>query len=279
MTRLGSILSVALWLCVAVGSGRASASQERSAGRIVFQGCGDDGCQIYVVNPDGTGLRRVTSSGTNFLPSWSPDGRFIVYSKASPTGAGIWIVDAAGRRPRLVTPEEGDLWAHVTPDGSHIVFTNFTGDGDGSISVVRTDGSHEHQIAPNSGASYNDPVVSPDGHRIAFMRWHVHNKRMGIYSMPRHGGPERAVTPTALEGWAPDWSPDGKRVLFSSHIFGELPNGAVYSVRSDGADVQKLTHPPFPLEDYEASWSPSGERIVFSSDRRFADRFAAPTST
>ena len=148
-----------------------------------------------------------------------------------------------------------DQWPHFTPDGQRVLFTNFTPDVDGGISSIRPDGTHLRVITPNSGESYNDAVLSPNGRRLAFMRWHVGNATMRVYTRALGGGRERPVTPVRLLGWWPDWAPDGHRILFSSNAFLGRPNAAIYTVGSWGGSVRKLTHPEFPNEDWSAGYA------------------------
>jgi Tol biopolymer transport system component len=266
-----------LALAAAFGLSAGTAAAQTTDGRIVFQGCDATTCQIYTVNPDGTALRQIThGAAARFQPDWSPNGRRIVFAQDSGSGATIWIARADGSNARQLThplPGFFDQWPHFTPDGRRVLFTNFTPDTDGGISSIRTDGTHLRVITPNSGASYNDAVLSPNGRRLAFMRWHVGNATMRIYTRALDGGRERPLTPVRLLGWWPDWAPNGNRILFSSNLFLERPNAAIYTVGSWGGQVRKLTHPTFPNEDWSAGYSPSGFRIVFASDRGRPDRF------
>ena len=241
-----------LALTAAFGVSAGTAAAQTTDGRIVFQGCDATTCQIYTVNPDGRALRQVThGAAARFQPDWSPDGRHIVYAQDSGSGTTIWIARADGGNARQLThplPGFFDQWPHFTPDGRRVLFTNFTPDTDGGISSIRTDGTHLRMITPNSGESYNDAVLSPDGRRLAFMRWHVGNATMRIYTRALRGGRERPLTPVRLLGWWPDWAPDGHRILFSSNLFLERPNAAIYTVGSWGGAVRKLTHPRFPMK-------------------------------
>jgi Tol biopolymer transport system component len=265
-----------LALAAAFGVSAGTAAAQTTDGRIVFQGCDVTTCQIYTVNPDGTALRQVThGAAARFQPDWSPNGRHIVFAQDSGSGSAIWIARADGSHARQLThplPGFSDQWPHFTPDGRRVLFTNFTPDTDGGISSIRPDGTHLRVITPNSGESYNDAVLSPNG-RLAFMRWHVGNATMRIYTRALDGGRELPVTPVPLLGWWPDWAPNGRRLLFSSNLFSQRPNGAIYSVGSWGHSVRKLTHPAFPNEDWSATYAPSGTRIVFTSDRGRQDRF------
>jgi Tol biopolymer transport system component len=266
-----------LALGAAFGLSAGTAAADTTDGRVVFQGCDATTCQIYTVNPDGTALRQVThGDAARFQPDWSPNGRRIVFAQDSGSGTTIWIARADGSHAHQLThplPGFFDQWPHFTPDGRRVLYTNFTADTDGGISSIRTDGTHLGVITPNSGESYNDAVLSPDGRRLAFMRWHVGNATMRIYTRALAGGRERPLTPVRLLGWWPDWAPDGHRILFSSNLFLSRPNAAIYTVGSWGGSVRKLTHPEFPNEDWSAGYSPSGSRIVFASDRGRQDRF------
>lgn len=279
--RAASVALTALLLVAAtvgpVSARSAPATMPGQNGRIIFLDRATG--QLNTVNPDGTALRQVTHVGFNTTPDWSPDGRFIAYASNRSGVFQIWIAAADGSSARQLTPDtnpDGKFFPRFTPDGRTIVYQDCLGDGcDGGISAVRTDGSHLHAITANSGQSYNWAVPSPDGRQLAFMRWHVAGVKMRIFVMPFGGGTERPVTPANLEAWAPDWAPNGERIVFSSHIFQDRPNGAIFTVRPDGTGLQQLTTPPWPLEDWQASYAPDGNRLVFSSDRRYPDRCCA----
>jgi len=268
---LTSVLLITLVMMLALG-GAASATFPGANGRIAFEHRGS----IYTVNPDGSALRRITTGQVDTTPEWSPDGRSIAFARdmngQDPLGLSIWLANADGTGAQLVTAPDDksdSLRPRFTPDGQTIVFQNCLGEGcDGGIFAVRTDGSGLRQITPNSGESYNWPVPSPDGRLIAFMRWHVGGVMMRIYLISSDGSGQTAVTPIALEGWAPDWAPSGKFILFSSNNYGNRPHGAIYRVRSNGHDLRRLTNPRFPFSDSMASYAPDGSRIVLVSNRR-----------
>ena len=240
-------------------------------GRIAFEHSG----AIYTVNPDGSALRRVTAGPFDTTPEWSPDGRSLAFSRY-PDGMSlssrIWVAHADGTSPRALTPQDpnsGSWLPRFTPDGQTIVFQNCLGPScDGGIFAIRADGTQLRHITDNSGESYNWGAPSPDGRRIAFMRWHVRGVLMRVYLMSTDGTHQQPVTPIALEGWAPDWAPNGRSILFTSNNYRNRPNSALYSIHPDGRGLRRLTRPPFPYSDYEASYSPDGANIVFVSNRR-----------
>jgi Tol biopolymer transport system component len=280
------ILAACGLLLVAASPTAAAGASVRHDGRIVFDACDDAGCDIYTANPDGTAVRRVTHNGASFYADWSPDGRRIVYSSSAGERTAIWIADANGANARQLTPDDPDadnLWPRFSADGRLVYYTNcLDPDCDGGISAIRPDGTGQRAVTPNSGDSYNIGAPSPDGTRLAFMRWHVNGFKMRVFVKRVTGPrprPEIALTPPALEGWAPDWAPDGDAILFSSNLFANRPNGAIYELALDGtghtSQIRKVTHPPFPLEDWAAAYAPAGDRIVFTSDRRYPGRDGA----
>jgi hypothetical protein len=117
---------------------------------------------IFVVNTNGTGLRRVTPWGWAFLhESWSPDGRWIAFQKpygelylVRPDGTGLHQV------PLALPAGMGALDPEWSPDSGWLVFTAQTGDAS-AIWAARPDGSGLHQIANVPGAQLSLPGWRP----------------------------------------------------------------------------------------------------------------------
>ncbi|WP_421739527.1 DPP IV N-terminal domain-containing protein [Caulobacter sp.] len=98
-------------------------------------------------------------------------------------------------------------------------------------------------------------VVSPDGSTVAF----------DIYAMlwlqPLAGGPARRLTDDIFEIAQPDWSPDGKTLVFQSYRDG---NFHIWSIDADGSNLKQLTKGAFDCR--EPRYSPDGRKIAFASD-------------
>jgi Tol biopolymer transport system component len=144
------------------------------ASRVAFAGDAGNGNDIYVMNTDGSGLRRLTNDpATDQFPQWSPDGNTIVYDNAGaqekPSDAQfsktaeIFTVPADGSEsPTQITHNTGyDAAPSFSPDGKSIADESFRG-----ISVMNTDGSNSRSVSGSGGFS---PRWSPDGTKLAFL--------------------------------------------------------------------------------------------------------------
>ena len=234
--------------------------------------------QIYSVNPDGTALVQLTHFGNGqfaIWPHWSPDGTHLVFARNKGGNFRLWIMDANGHHLHMVARDgngTNDLAPTYTPDGKRLVFSRCRPDPPGGCALffVRTDGTHRQTLTPfhlddvDFGSS-----VSPDGSRIAFARFNANGITSQIYVMHSDGSGAHALTAPALEGFAPQWSSDGRRITFSSDS-GRLGSN-VYSMDADGRRLRHLTNSTFPNNDFDPAYSPLGDRIVFASDRRYSD--------
>jgi TolB protein len=249
---------------------------------------------IFTIGVDGKGERRVTRApvgASDVQPDWSPDGSRIVFERQfDDKPFEIWSVKPDGSDLRQIDPgcppgipssqiceEVEPAWS---PNGKQIAF--FTAFGKlkpvrgeewievGAIAVMDADGSNRRQLTQRrrpTPSEDHEPVWSPDGARIAFMRWNStaspQNGR-AIFVVNADGSGLRQVTPWKLDaGDHPDWSPDGRRILFrspSSNVF----RSNIFTIRPDGTGLTQLTRFAGNVEVLSSSYSPDGSWIVFS---------------
>ena len=143
-------------------------------------------------------------------------------------------------------------------------------DGNYEIYVMDNDGNNQRRLTNNPNFDIS-PSWSPDGKRIVFMSdrdGHVHVNgwpTFEIYVMDDDGGNPQNLTNDPSNDASPSWSPDGKRIAFTSDRDKDELNTDVYVMDDDGGNRQNLTNDL--NDDRHPSWSPDGKRIVFSSDR------------
>jgi hypothetical protein len=143
---------VNLYIVNADGSGRAQLPQgirpawSPKGGLIVFDSCRGTSCGIYVVQPDGQGLRQVTSDSGG-KASWAPDGSRIVYSTDVDGDPEIWIVNLDGSGRKQLTSNKGnDTLPVFSPDGKYIYFLSDQNGTAWAIRAMRPDGSDAKTI-------------------------------------------------------------------------------------------------------------------------------------
>jgi Tol biopolymer transport system component len=216
-------------------------------------------------------------------PGTNGDIAFRRYLGPDRTKGTIFIAarDGTGER-RLTTPpgKVGDDYPDVAADGSFIAFQRcgvtcgiYTVRPDGT-GLTRADRGCTGRRTPPRCADNSYPAVSPDGKQIAFVRVfgktrHDQIAHVGIYRMRIDGSHVRRVTlprTRAAEDGDPQWSPDGKRIVFVRHNFTTKPTGgqAVYVVSANGTGLRRIT--PYKLRAGDGpDWSPDGSQILFRS--------------
>jgi len=251
--------------------------------KIAFESGGEGDSDIYLVNPDGSNLQRLTKGKNAWEPTWSPDrSQILVASDLHGGGqAGlqhgwvdyqeVYVMDADGSNIRRLTNTPGDStssWsADWSPDGEQIVFTS---NRDGSdlgwdgeeLYVMAAAGSNVRRLTRRLG-SEAVPAWSPDGTKIAFTR-HPDGDQEGrgdIYVIQPDGTNLQRLTRDARAA-RPAWSPDGKKIAFMGQADRDDGGFDIYIMDADGTNIERLTHRP--NADSSPDWSPDGMKIVFT---------------
>jgi len=207
---------------------------------------------IYVMNADGTGTRRLTSTkGHDTHPTWSPDGSQIAFARSEP--GDIYVMNADGSDARRISdPEAEESEPAWSPDGSRIAYVKRTaGTSVRELWLLQPDGSDRRALTSLKAVSYT-PAWSPDGMRIAFAS-NAGGPLLDIYTVGVDGKGVRRLTRTGPDAFEPAWSPDGSTIAFSrdgSIITIDLEGNEAELTDSDNNDSSPAWNPvPPPKEE------------------------------
>ena len=205
----------------------------------------------------GTHRQLTTASGWEGQPALSPDGTMVAYTSDSSGNADIWVSHIAGGDPLQRTRHPGaDTDPAWFPDGGALAFVS---DRSGVPSVWRVPvlGGTPTRLLANA----EQPAVSPDGSRIAFITPDTAGlKRIALAPLADLTQIE-IVTDDDGGLWDhhnPAWSPDGTTLCYADQRH-------LWLVPAAGGTATRLTS--HDEADIEPTWTSDGRRIVFASFR------------
>jgi Tol biopolymer transport system component len=275
----GAALAVALTAAVWAAPARADVPRNASlpavspdGRRIAFvAGRGDSVWQVYVVNADGSGTARLTSSREDkYTPSWSTDGSWVHYQSDRGDTCTLSAVPLEGGAAKVVVSMNARTMA-LSHDGRRLAYAVGTWSRN-RLWVSALDGSGARAITDSSAAYFN-LAWSPDGARIAVARSDS-TGAMQVWVMGADGSGAQALTrftPGEARPQWPAWSRDGRKVAVQAGIYDRDDPGKstahilVFDVASGNATW--LAKHAEPRLDETPSWFPDGKRLAFQSDR------------
>lgn len=196
------------------GSINLSPSWSRDGGMVAWTSYKRGNPDVYVKDLRSGAVRTLSGrTGANLSPAFSPDGSMVAVARSEDGETDIWLMDArSGRDIRQLTTGGGiDVSPCFTPDGRTVVFSSERG-GTASIYAVSTDGGTPRRITPFSGR-FTDPMVSPDGSRVAFV---VQHGAFDVWVSGMDGSGLTKITSGQGDNEDPSWSPDGRYLAFTS---------------------------------------------------------------
>ena len=296
--RLTPALAFALVLLGTVAAAPAEAGPRRDRGLIVYVSDRDSTSadavvdEVYGLDPRTGAVTRLTYDlpGIERWPTVSPDGRSLAWVR--------WVVDADGvprqdqaalyrcdlrvRHGRVVCLRSREVTGPVaesriawTPDSRSLVYAGQpTADFDTDLYRVRVRTGQVRNLTaePADGVAVSNlwPTVSPDGRELVHTRGTGGPTLGDLYRRPLDGGAPEQLTAAPLNDIAPDYSPDGRRLVFHSNRDGDAD---IYVMRAepegpdnpavDLTDGLRSADGTVASQERIPSFSPDGRSIAF----------------
>ena len=202
------------------------------------------------------GLYRVRLSDRRETRLTRPSGASDVAPAVRADGAIAFVrIWRTGERSALMLLEKGRARALVrgagladptwSPGGDRLAYTAVRR-GVPQVLVLDLRSGRTEQLTVRGGS---EPARAPDGRRIAY----VSGGAPGIFVRDRTGGRERRVV-ARVDARSPDFSPDGRTIVFSAEVASRRAGTALFLVGAAGGRARQLTRPPALAHDVGADW-------------------------
>jgi len=242
-----------------VTSGPAAPTPDRAGGLvglIAYQTNRGGHEGIWLIRSDGSSDYEVATDipDAHLHPDWSPDGQRLLFTKRADKDL-LFEADATGNRARQIVdcddPCAGDDEASYSRDGRMIAFIRVLGPlvndrpSVCGLWIFDRETRKTKRLTRHRGCRTREafPRWSPDGQTLLFFRDRSDangTSKTAVFTRPARGGRERQLTPWKLAAGDPDWSPDGKRIVFSTYPLVYFQSSGVsnlYTMRPDSPGV------------------------------------------
>ena len=259
-TRVTSIAEGSMDICVVRGDGtglRRLAADARGpawspdGSKIAYTSLSASG--VWVMNADGSGKRRVTPAGADWV-AWSPDGRQILFSTAAFSSLPVVNSDGSGRGLRSVRTLASGSWGYSpawAPDG-RIFFSRDSG----SLGEICSVGPGGRKLTVVTATELRTGFsLSPDGRWLAIyegdsdrlVRLAASGRGMAVVIIDEVSQYQRGPTLSS-------WSPSGRKIVLGLDSRAWVGTGSVLFVaKTDGSEVYEV---PNTAGAYDPAWRP-----------------------
>jgi Tol biopolymer transport system component/DNA-binding winged helix-turn-helix (wHTH) protein len=222
---------------------------------------------IYLVSIETGEKRKVTapsagSSGDSY-PAFAPDGKTLAFIRSSSRATtDLYLLSLDGGAPRRLTFDNSSIRGLAwTSDGREIVFASRRGGSIYSLWRIPAAGGTPERV-PTIGQSVGSPAISRQGAHLAYTQYLDDQNiwRLELDAAGRAGAATSLISST-LDDNGPDYSPDGRKVVFASNRSGGF---GIWACDRDGTNpVQLIDRGPYLTGT--PRWSPDGRWIAFDS--------------
>jgi eukaryotic-like serine/threonine-protein kinase len=211
----------------------------------------------------GSPLQVTHARASDQSPVWSPDGRFIAFSREGPNEDAYYVVPALGGPERKVADcfrerfGEGLSWS---PDGKYLAVTDHGSETSTTTKIYFISVESGERFDPEiqvSGPFVTTPAFSPDGKYVAFVGGSG-DSSSDVYVAPVAGGKARPITTVHAFVLGLAWMPDSQEIVFSSNHAGL---SSLWRIRLSGGEPELISAAADSA--ILPAVAPSGNRLAF----------------
>jgi len=209
----------------------------------------------------------VALSGSEAMPSFSPDGNEVVFVLRETVNSGIYTALVDGEKVLRLTSNSGDRYPVWSPSGKQVAFARASEEGQAIYLIPSLGGTERRMYAGPAGDFPWSLSWAPSGEALAFSESSADRTHARISQLSMRDSSIRPLTfpPEQQLDYAPAFSPDGLTLAFvRSAVTGDLSD--LYTMPVKGGEAKRLTYLNRAIA-MQLSWTADSSEIVFCSNQ------------